>query len=309
MPADEIDHVFPDTLKNFEDHIRLERGSSLNTLKAYMSDLAQWYSYCRGIGSDPMNLTPDSIARFLREQSARGMSKSTVQRNAAVLNSFARYLVYDGITDKMPILDPLPAKDKILPQIMTEGEIQRLINCCEDGTPIGKRDRAAIELAYGTGMRASELCSLRLKDIDRSGGLIFTRGKGDKERCVPYVGGVRKVVDEYIDEHRPKLDKNREPWLLLTKSGKKMKREFLWRLLRKRGAQAGISSSRLHPHVLRHTFATHLLRKGMDQRTLQELLGHSSILTTEKYTHLDLEVRDLYDKFFPRRVPEDRSGE
>ncbi len=306
MPASERgDPIFQNILKSFEDYIRLERGCSINTLKAYASDLGQWHQYCRSIGSDPMLLKPDSVARFLREQSARGMSKSTVQRNAAVLSSFARYLVYDGLTDKMPILDPLPARDRTLPQIMTEGEIQRLINCCEDGTAIGKRDRTAIELAYGTGMRASELCSLRLKDIDRGGGLIFTRGKGDKERCVPYVGGVRKVVDEYIDEHRPKLDKHREPWLLLTKSGRKMRREFLWRLLRKRGMQAGISISRLHPHVLRHTFATHLLRKGMDQRTLQELLGHSSILTTEKYTHLDLEVRDLYDKFFPRSGVED----
>lgn len=299
--------VFQNTLGRFRDYIMLERGCSDNTLKAYASDLGQWYSHCKRMGSDPMLLNPDNIARFLREQSARGMSKSTVQRNAAVLNSFARYLVYDGITEKMPILDPLPARDRILPQIMTEGEIQRLINCCEDGTPLGKRDRTAIELAYGTGMRASELCSLKLKDIDRGGGLIFTRGKGDKERCVPYVGGVRKAVDEYIDDHRPKLDRYREPWLLLTKSGRKMSREFLWRLLRKRGNQAGISPSRLHPHVLRHTFATHLLRKGMDQRTLQELLGHSSILTTEKYTHLDLEVRDLYDKFFPRSGTEEEN--
>ena len=301
MQLDDIDHpVFSNALSGFEDYIILERGCSENTLKAYSSDLKQWYFYCKKMEFDPLVLNSDNIARFLREQSARGMSKSTVQRNGAVLNSFARYLVYDGVTENMPMLDPLPARDKILPQIMTEGEIQRLINACEDVTPIGKRDRTAIELAYGTGMRASELCSLKLKDIDRSGGLIFTRGKGDKERCVPYVGGVRKVVDEYIDQHRPKLDKLKQPWLLLTKSGRKMRREFLWRLLRKRGLMAGISPSRLHPHVLRHTFATHLLRKGMDQRTLQELLGHSSILTTEKYTHLDLEMRDFYDKYFPR---------
>ncbi len=301
MSHDEInDPRFLNILARFEDHIRLERGCSINTLKAYRSDLMLWYSFCSRIGSDPAILIPDSIARFLREQSVKGMSKSTVQRNGAVLSSFAKFLVYDGVTESMPVLDPLPARDKILPQIMTEGEIQRLINACEDGTPLGKRDRAAIELAYGTGMRASELCSLKLRDIDRGGGLIFTRGKGDKERCIPYVGGVRKIVDEYIEEHRPKLDSSRQPWLLLTKSGKKMRREFLWRVLRKRGQEAGISSARLHPHVLRHTFATHLLRKGMDQRTLQEMLGHSSILTTEKYTHLDLEMRDFYDKYFPR---------
>ncbi|MEA4873685.1 MAG: tyrosine-type recombinase/integrase [Synergistaceae bacterium] len=301
MQFDDIGHpIFLNALSRFEDYIMLERGCSENTLKAYSSDLKQWYFYCQKMQFDPLVLNSDNIARFLREQSARGMSKSTVQRDGAVLNSFARYLVYDGVTENMPMLDPLPARDKILPQIMTEGEIQRLINACEDKTPIGKRDRIAIELAYGTGMRASELCSLKLKDIDRGGGLIFTRGKGDKERCIPYVGGVRKVVDEYVDEHRSKLDKLKQPWLLLTKSGRKMRREFLWRLLRKRGLIAGISLSRLHPHVLRHTFATHLLRKGMDQRTLQELLGHSSILTTEKYTHLDLEMRDFYDKYFPR---------
>ncbi len=291
---------FRKILERFEDYIRLERGGSPNTLKAYVSDLMQWREYCEKTGTDPASPQPDNAARFLRELVSKGMSKGTVQRKGASIRTFAKFLVYDGVMEKLPSLEPLPSREKILPQVMTEGEIQRLINCCEDGTPLGKRDRAAIELAYGTGMRASELCSLKLRDIDRAGGLIFTMGKGSKERCVPYVGGVRKVVDEYIELHRPALDKEGSPWLLLTKSGKKMSREFLWRLLRKRGALAGISSSRLHPHVLRHTFATHLLRKGMDQRTLQEILGHSSILTTEKYTHLDLELRDIYDEFFPR---------
>lgn len=291
---------FRKILERFEDYIRLERGGSPNTLKAYVSDLMQWREYCEKTGTDPASPQPDNAARFLRELVSKGMSKGTVQRKGASIRTFAKFLVYDGVMEKLPSLEPLPSREKILPQVMTEGEIQRLINCCEDGTPLGKRDRAAIELAYGTGMRASELCSLKLRDIDRAGGLIFAMGKGSKERCVPYVGGVRKVVDEYIELHRPALDKEGSPWLLLTKSGKKMSREFLWRLLRKRGALAGISSSRLHPHVLRHTFATHLLRKGMDQRTLQEILGHSSILTTEKYTHLDLELRDIYDEFFPR---------
>ena len=308
MPLLEIDDKeFNRILGRFEDYLRLERGCSQNTLKAYTSDVKSWYLYSAAHDFSYKNLSGEYISRFLTEQSIRGKSKSTVQRNAAVLSSFARYLSYDGVLESMPILEPLPKRKEILPQIMTEGEIQRILNACEDDTLTGKRDRAIIELAYGTGMRASEICSIKMKDIDRRGGLIFTRGKGDKERCVPYVGGVRKAVDEYIDDHRPKLDRYREPWLLLTKSGRKMSREFLWRLLRKRGNQAGISPSRLHPHVLRHTFATHLLRKGMDQRTLQELLGHSSILTTEKYTHLDLEVRDLYDKFFPRSGTEEEN--
>ena len=157
-----------------------------------------------------------------------------------------------------------------------------------------------IELAYGAGMRASELCDLELQNIDRSGGLIYTRGKGGKERTIPYVGAVRKVIDDYIEKVRPLLDRLGLEYLFLTRSGKKMRREFLWQILRKRGKSAGIPLSRLHPHVLRHTFATHLLRNGMDQRTLQEILGHSSILTTEKYTHLDTEIHDYYDKYHPR---------
>ena len=141
---------------SFRDYIMLEGMGCENTLKAYVSD-KQWYSHCRRVSSDPMHLNSDNIARFLREQSARGMSKSTVQRNAAVLSSFARYLVYDGVSGKMPILDPLPARDKTLPQVMTEGEIQRIINSCEDGTALGKgTERSSSHTAPDEGV---EICS------------------------------------------------------------------------------------------------------------------------------------------------------
>ena len=155
-------------------------------------------------------------------------------------------------------------------------------------------------MAYGVGLRASELCNIKLRDIDDHNGLIYTRGKGDKERAVPYVGGVRKVTERYIKEVRPSLNKLELEWLFLSRTGKQMRREFLWHILQKRGKAANISSSRLYPHILRHTFATHLLRNGMNQRTLQEILGHTSILTTEKYTHLDTEIHDFYDKYHPR---------
>ncbi len=301
MPLLEIDDKeFNRILGRFEDYLRLERGCSQNTLKAYTSDVKSWYLYSAAHDFSYKNLSGEYISRFLTEQSIRGKSKSTVQRNAAVLSSFARYLSYDGVLESMPILEPLPKRKEILPQIMTEGEIQRILNACEDDTLTGKRDRAIIELAYGTGMRASEICSIKMKDIDRRGGLIFTRGKGDKERTIPYIGGVRKIVDAYIENVRPKMNKLQSDWLFFSHSGKQMRREFLWQMLRKRGVAAQIPLSRLHPHVLRHTFATHLLRNGMDQRTLQEILGHSSIMTTEKYTHLDTEIIDYYEKYHPR---------
>lgn len=307
MPRLDIgDKRFSMALERFADYLMLERGGSGNTTKAYESDLFFWYEFCKKRGSDPMELDADKISRFLLEQSAKGRAKSTIQRNAAALSSFARFLVYDGESERMPRLDRMPKRDETLPQILSEEEIQRILNACEDGTAIGMRDRAMIELAYGAGLRVSELCSLKLRDLDGANGFLYARGKGDKERSVPYVGGVRRVVEDYIINYRPELDKNRQQWLFLSRTGRQLRRESFWQILRKRGRKAtGISLKRLHPHILRHSFATHLLRNGMDQRTLQEILGHSSIITTEKYTHFDQELRDIYDKFHPRAQNEE----
>lgn len=295
-------------LECFADYVLLERGGSANTVAAYRSDLRFWYEFCKRHGGDPMDLDSDKISRFLLGQLAKGRSKSTAQRNAAALSSFARFLVYDGESERMPRLDRMPKKDETLPQILSEEEIQRIINACEDGTAIGKRDRAMVELAYGAGLRVSELCSLRLGDLDGTGGFLYARGKGDKERSVPYVGGVRRVVEDYIANYRPELDKYEQQWLFLSRNGRPLRRESFWQILRRRGKKAtGISLKRLHPHILRHSFATHLLRNGMDQRTLQEILGHSSIITTEKYTHFDQELRDIYDKFHPRARDEEEN--
>ncbi len=288
------------TAERFGDYIKLERGCSENTKKAYLSDLAIWIAWCARSARSPLEVEADAVLRFLLEAKAEGRRKSSVQRLGAVLRSFAKFLQYDGMTDKVPRLAPLPAREEKLPEILNENELQRIINACEDGTALGKRDRAYIDLAYGAGMRASELCWLRLRDLDPGSGILYARGKGDKERVIPYVGAVRRVVGEYIREYRPALDKCGAEWLFLSRNGRQLHRETLWVILHKRGLAAGVPKSRLHPHVLRHTFATHLLRGGMDQRTLQELLGHSSIMTTEKYTHLDINLRDYYDRYHPR---------
>ena len=304
------DPEFLRVLGRFGDYLVTERGDSVNTKLAYFADLRSWYLYCQECGAEPLKPTGDDVDRFVMELTARGRAKSSIQRAAAVLASFAKFLVYDGENDTMPNLSPLPSRDKKLPVVLSEGEIQRIINVCENGTVFGRRDRAIIELAYGTGLRATEICSVRMRDIDRSGGILYTRGKGGKERSVPYVGGVRRVTESYIEEVRPSLDKLKQPWLFLSRSGQQLSRAALWQILHKRGLEAGVPRDRLHPHVLRHTFATHLLRNGMDQRTLQEILGHSSIMTTEKYTHLELEMRDLYDKYHPRArsEPQEKGG-
>ncbi|WP_346689486.1 tyrosine-type recombinase/integrase [uncultured Cloacibacillus sp.] len=222
------------------------------------------------------------LALPARSADRGAQKKAPVQRLGAVLRSFAKFLQYDGQTDKVPRLSPLPSREEKTSRNTQRKRIQRINNACEDGTALGKRDRAYIELAYGAGMRASELCGLRLRDLDPGSGILYARGKGDKERAVPYMGAPRRAVEEYIAEYRPQLDKNKAEWLFLSRNGKQLHRETLWVILHKRGEAAGVPAKRLHPHVLRHTFATVLIRNGMDQRTLQELLGHSSIMTTEK---------------------------
>jgi len=202
--------------------------------------------------------------------------------------------------DEEQWLPSLPSKEQKLPQILSEGEVERLISSCRDGSLLGDRDEAIFEVIYGCGLRASEVCLLTTDDIDWHANAVRVIGKGDKERIVPLLGSIKEKLKRYVDIVRPQLNKLGGSWLFLTRTGRQLHREDLWRIIRRRGKAAGIPAVRLHPHVLRHSLATHMLRRGLDLRTLQELLGHASIATTERYTHLDLELRDIYDRCHPR---------
>jgi integrase/recombinase XerD len=291
-------------IRDFLEYMRCERDASRNTVKAYENDLESWRRFCAASGRNLYPIDGASVSRYMMRLESEGMSSGTRNRRAAALASFTKFLVYDGRIASAETL-PLPKRRKILPQVMTEGEIERLI---EDGgsdeNAVAVRDRTMIEMAYGCGMRASELISVKISDIDEAGGVIYVKGKGGRERVVPYVGSLKDSVKKYIACARPKLcghpGADSRDFLFLSKNGRRMSRQDLWNILQKRGMRAGISRTRLHPHVLRHSFATHLQRRGMDLRTLQELLGHSSIATTEKYAHIDTELRNIYDNFHPR---------
>ncbi|MDR3279592.1 MAG: tyrosine-type recombinase/integrase [Synergistaceae bacterium] len=293
---------------DFLEYMQYERGASLNTVNAYRGDLESWRDFCLDTGRHLYPPETEAVSRFMTRLEASGLSSGTRQRRAAALAAFTRFLIYDGRVDAAENLPPIPKRDRTLPVVMTEGEIERLMEVCgEEDSPIAIRDRTMIEMAYDCGLRASELVSLKLSDMDESGGLMYVKGKGRKERVVPYVGSLKEAVRKYLVSSRQKLAKPQEgggdgalDFLFLSKSGRQMKRQELWSILQRRGSAAGIARSRLHPHVLRHSFATHLQRRGMDLRTLQELLGHSSIAVTEKYAHLDTELRDIYDSFHPR---------
>jgi integrase/recombinase XerD len=298
-----------EAILGFLEYMRYERDASPNTVRAYENDLKSWKKFCDETGQKLYPVSVGVVSRYLTRLAAEGMSASTRSRKAAALASFAKFLVYDGRTDSVAKI-PVPKMEKTLPQIMTETEINRLIEAGPDDRALDGRDRTMIEMAYDCGLRASELVSIKLSDINESGGVLYVRGKGRKERVLPYVGALRETVGKYVSEIRPKLCASPDSsggFLFISRNGRRMNRQDLWNILRKRGSRAGISKSRLHPHILRHSFATHLQRRGMDLRTLQELLGHSSIATTEKYAHLDTELRDLYDNFHPR-AGDDRNG-
>lgn len=287
-------------LETFFNYLRYERGCSENTVNAYRSDLRGWFSFCAERDVAPSPPSPGRIAEYLGFLSRAGRSKSSIQRAAATLRSWTRFLASEGVSGGSLDLLRLPARERKLPKVLTEGEVDRLLEACEGDDPISLRDRAIVEVGYGCGLRAGEIASLELSDVGLDSGLIRLRGKGGKERVVPLVGKVKARVERYLASGRERLGGSRAGKFFLSRNGRPLRREDVWRVVQRRGEKAGISRSRLHPHILRHSFATHLLRRGMDLRVLQELLGHSSIMTTEKYTHFDVELRDVYDKSHPR---------
>lgn len=291
---------FSDSVENFLAFLLLERGLSPNTADAYGRDLRQWAAFCEGIGANPLPPRQDDIFLFQRHLAMSDKSAATKQRIMAAMRTWMRYLSQEGLMEEDMRLPSLPSRERTLPRILSEGELERLFQACSGPGPLDLRDRALFETAYGCGLRASELCALDLGDIDFSAKTLRAMGKGQKERIIPFLGQVTERVAVYLEKGRPALLRKPVNALFLTKSGNPIKREDVWRTLRKRGRAAGIPVSRLHPHVLRHSFATHLLRRGMDLRAVQELLGHSSISTSEKYLHFDLELRDVYDKTHPR---------
>ena len=289
-----------DSPEAFLRHLRLERGCGENTLRAYAADLRSWGDFCRRHALSPHVPSEEGVVRWVKDLELQGLGRATIQRRLAALRSWGRFLQETGQDSGERWMPPLPVKGRTLPQVLSEGEVERLFRACEGSHPLDLRDRTLLELAYGCGLRASELAGVRLADLDASAGILRVRGKGDKERLVPFLGSVRDQVVNYVTHYRPKGIPESEDALFLSRSGSSLGREDVWRIVQKRGKAAGIPASRLHPHVLRHSFATHMIRRGMDLRTLQELLGHSSIATTERYTHFDGELRDVYDACHPR---------
>jgi len=291
-------------LDDFAVYLTAERGRSPNTVTSYMSDLRNWVQFCENNSLQAYPPTVESILSFQNHLRETQKSRSTQQRVIAAIRSWVKYVESEEeYSDNDIYLPELPRKLQLEPRILNEAEINRLFESISGTEPVDMRDRAILEVGYGCGLRASELCDIKLEDIDFDTKLIrVMHGKGNKSRIVPFLGAVSKAVKNWINVRNAFNRKKSEGlrFLFISRSGKKLYREDIWRIIRKRGIAASISRNRLFPHILRHSFATHLISRGMDLRTLQEMLGHSSIITTQQYLHFDQEMRTIYDSSHPR---------
>jgi integrase/recombinase XerD len=268
------------------------------TVEAYRRDLTALAGW---LGRSPATATTEELERWLAELRAAGLSPATMARRIASVRSLFRHLVLIGAASENPAADlDLPRRVRRLPRTLSPGEAERLIEAAAGTTPRALRDRALVELLYGAGLRVSEAVGLDKAGVDLDQRLVRTVGKGGKERVVP-VG--RQAVDalrRYLSRGRPHLDRRHRPELFLNAQGGALTRAGAFLILRRLAGKAGLEPERVHPHLLRHSFATHLLEGGADLRSVQEMLGHADLSTTELYTHVtDRRRRELFFQAHP----------
>jgi integrase/recombinase XerD len=284
-------------------HLAVERRLSPNTVESYGRDLSQLAAVAAGLGRPVESLDRRALEQAVRDLMGEGRSPKSVARAVACFRGFYRFLVVSGQRPDNPAGDlRAPRAWKTLPKCLAADEVDRLLAAPDTTEPRGLRDRALIELLYATGLRVSEMVNLRQQDLNLESGYLTCTGKGRKQRLVPIGDEASAWLTRYLKEGRPALLKRRSsPRLFVNaRGGAALTRVGFWKILKAHGKQAGLPRT-LSPHVLRHSFATHLLERGADLRAIQMMLGHSDLSTTQIYTHiLDARLRAVYDKFHPR---------
>jgi integrase/recombinase XerD len=284
-------------------HLGVERRVSPHTLENYGRDLQRLLRCAASRQEDVASLGRRDLEALVRELMAEGRSPASVARLVACVRGFYRFLVVSGALAASPAADlRAPRAWKTLPKFLTPDEVESLLRAPDPATPRGLRDRALIELLYATGLRVSELIALRPQDVDLESRYLTTMGKGRKERLVPIGEEAADWVGRYLRTARPALLRSRRSARLFVnaRGGAALTRVGFWKILKQYGRQAGLART-ISPHVLRHSFATHLLERGADLRAIQLMLGHADLSTTQIYTHiLDARLRALYDRFHPR---------
>ena len=283
-------------------YLAVERGCSVNTVAAYGRDLARYVAWLaeRGV-TEPDGVSLALVEEHVAELSASGLAASSVERAASAVKGFHRFMLTDEIATTLPTADlPLPAKPRRLPDVISQADAARLLDQPFPETPVGLRDHAVLEVLYGCGLRASELCGLDERAVLLDEGVVRVFGKGSKERVVPILGAASAALERYLERGRGALvGRTRCPAVFLNARGGRLSRQSVHAIVEKYGRVVGLKG--LHPHTLRHSFATHLLEGGADLRVVQELLGHANVATTQLYTHLDRShIRRVYLSAHPR---------
>jgi tyrosine recombinase XerC len=283
----------------FLKYMRSERGAMVNTLKAYDKDLRQFLAFLREDNLEIYSATRDNVRDFIMTLTENKYNKNSVIRKLSTLRRFYTFMVKRGFIGENPLVSLFsPKQEKILPNFLTQSEMERLIENIPLDNPLGIRDRAIVECLYSTGMRIGELVQLNVSDV-RDDREILIKGKGNKERIVFLGEYALKSLKRYLEEVRPNLVRDdKEKALFLSRFGTRLTCRSIERMMEKYGIMTGKDVS---PHTIRHSFATHLLENGADLRAVQELLGHSDLSTTQKYTHITLErLKEIYKKTHPR---------
>ncbi|MGD8387536.1 MAG: site-specific tyrosine recombinase XerD [Desulfobacteraceae bacterium] len=297
MAPSQIDHA----LDQFIAHLQVERGLSPNTIQGYSRDLVRFLEFLDRIGRTPEGATREDVSAFLGELFGR-LSPRSMARNLTAVRMFFRFLVSEGKIETSPArLVEAPKLPRRLPDILSPEEVERLLEQPDPSTRIGLRDRAMLELLYATGLRVSELVGLRLQGVNLEVGFVRVLGKGDKERVVPMGDKAREAITAYLQNGRGDLMRGpASAHVFLNARGGSLSRQGFWKIIKQYGRLAGIRR-RITPHGLRHAFASHLLERGADLRSVQVMLGHADISTTQIYTHVTRErLKQMHEKHHPR---------
>lgn len=293
-----------DLVTGYLRHLEVERRLSPNTLSAYGRDLERLRAFAAAQGRDVAGMDRRGLEALVRDAMAGGLSPTSTARLVASVRGLYKHLRLRGAIRENPAEElEAPRAFQALPRFLSPADVDGLLEAPDVSTPGGLRDRAMIEVLYATGLRVSELVGLRIVDVRLDQGYVQCLGKGSKERIVPLGDIATSWVRRYMAEARPAFAARKDPpWLFLSQRGaRRLSRGAFWQILKGHGAAAGIKVH-LSPHVLRHSFATHLLERGADLRAIQTMLGHSDLSTTQIYTHvLEARLRQVYDAFHPRR--------
>jgi len=290
-------------IKQFLDYISIEKGLSQNTIESYGRDLFKFGKYLKSHGIEkPKEVKKNNISKYLYFLKDKGLAASSISRNLVAIKMFFRFLVTEHVLkeDAAGLLES-PRLTQSLPDVMDIGEVTRILEAPNKRDTLGVRDTAALELMYATGMRVSELVGLVLNNLNMDVGFVRCSGKGGKERIIPIGSKAKTALQKYIEKSRPKLLKRSpDTHIFISRLGKKISRQSFWKIIKKYTKLAGIKKD-ISPHTLRHSFATHLLEKGADLRSVQEMLGHADISTTQIYTHINkARLKGIHRKFHPR---------